>query len=72
MALYSNTGSWSSYCQIEKDTFEMLKIPLTYITKYIKNGVMGKRILLALNMSKSYLKPNKQDFLSVSVPLGFA
>jgi len=33
---------------------------------------MGKRILLALNMSKSYLKPNKQDFRSVSVPLGFA
>ena len=72
MALYSNTGRWSSCCQIEKDTFEMLQIHLTYITKYIKNGVMGKRILLALNMSKSYLKPNKQDFRSVNVPLGFA
>ena len=72
MALYSNTGSWSSYCQIEKDVFEMLKISLTYIKKYIKNDVMGRRILIALNMSKSYLKPNKQDSRSVSVPLGFA
>lgn len=72
MALYSNTGSWSSYCQIEKDVFEMLKRSLTYIKKYIKNDVMGRRILIALNMSKSYLKPNKQDSRSVSVPLGFA
>ena len=72
MALYSNTGSCSSYCQIEKDTFEMLKISLTYIKKYIKNDVMGRRILIALNMSKSYLKPNKQDSRSVSVPLGFS
>ena len=28
---------------------------------------MGRRILLALNMSKGYLKPNKQKLRSVSV-----
>ena len=33
---------------------------------------MGRRILLALNMSKGYLKPNKQNLRCVSVLLGFA